>query len=143
MIQPVVLRDVFFDTTADIADEVVRIGFGGQFGSHHVRMGLVFLQGVFQQAFVTELLTFQILAEYLKQVQWHGIDIGSRTFQLFLELHHLFPHRVFLRCGILVYMIVVEYIAIRFLEFRAVQVFIQLFDTHIRHSNFCLMSLIS
>jgi len=103
--------DMLIDFLAHKADEIIRVGFVRKFLGHHVWVSLVFLERIVQERVVAKLLFAKILAEYLEQVELEGIHEIGGTLQIFLESLYLAAHFILLVGRVLVYVVVVEYIA--------------------------------
>lgn len=132
--------DVLVDFLAHKTDEIVGVGFRCKLRCHHVGVRLVFLESVVEQRRVAKLLIAEILAERLEQVNNKCVYKVCRAFKLFLELLHLPTHLILLIGRVLIYIIVVEYVAaVLILELWRAQIFIQLWYSHALHNcNICL-----
>ena len=144
LVVTVVGGKMLFNLVAYEMNEIVRIGFASEFLCHHVGIGLVALEGVFQQRGVAKLLVTQIVAKHLEKVNLQCVYKISGSFQFLLELLYLPPHFIFLAGLILIYVVVVEYITAFFIQklWRA-ELIVQLINSHSSHCSLDFMSLIS
>ena len=138
--------DVFVNLMTYETDKVVRVCLGCEFSGHHVGMHLVLLKGVLQQWCVAKLFITEIFTKHFEQVEHKCIYKVCGTFKFFFEFLHLSTHLILLVRRVLVYVVVVEYVAaFLVLKLWRTQVFIQLWYSHALHIfyNCLLMSFIS
>ena len=146
MLVAIVRVNMLVNFLAYKADKTVRVGLCGQFVCHHVGMYLVFLKSIIQQRCVAKFFITEIFTENLKQIEHKSIYKVCRAFKLFLELLNLSAHFVLLVRRVLVYVVVVEYVAtVLVLELWRAQIFIQFWYSHALHIfyNLFLISFIS
>lgn len=128
--------DMTMDALTDITDEVVGIGFCRQLRGDQIGMALVTLERVVQKRSVPKLFCSKIITEGLEEVKDKGIYESGRTLQFLLKLLNLSSHLVLLFGRILIYVVVVEYIAVLLHELLRTEIVIQLWNGHRLHKSF-------